>query len=913
MRRLIPLHSVYLLIWLLFLPLGVMAKDVYVSNSGSGDLSGVDEDNMLPFSQLKSVLSSHRADTGDDDDKELNVYFDGDTYHVPSGGFTFNSTAARTYELEVLFIPIDESSQVIFDGAANNVMKFVSTNGTSSSNSEKAMSVGIENVIIQNFASTSSGSNTGNTSLLYADSYTTISLTNVIVRNIQSYRNPLIVVNTGTFTVDNCILENITITDNNSYPIIGTPATSTSYRYCTFEISNTEIINCTTAGNGYLIGITSNYSNLYLDNVTVTGHTFHGINLTSDNGNSILKNVKINNIISSVPLITVGSSSHTLTLSECEFSGNTISSSNGALYVNNISSLTIESSFFSNNECTANAASFFNIRTGNPVTLNNSTFVNNKLTGSGGNQYLLYLESLNEILIYNNTFSGNTPLAGNDQNYGTIYVSSTGSNLTGGIINNTFYNNDSGNSSTAGTGGGIRIATNYAVQNNLLINSGYISGTTTNLAKTRRNIFEGAFYETGVTQTEIISNIESCIDPTLEIVEGKIIKVHPLPLMDGHNPVFKKGGTKNLIENGYGNLVTFDQRSRRRPDEISLGSWDLPNFGAIQRRYTIPYEEGMNFENEYLIDLAEYITTYPEDKHADNISYEIISQPGNGTVRLGTDKRYAYFTPHTEVDGTPSAGIVGATYDMIYRVYTYIGTTLFETLVTLKIAIVNVNLPLGIVDQSVVECYTDMETTEFIAEMKFETGRINQPSRFDGYTIPLVGDLNGDGKPEIVVLGIAERTSQSARRPADAYYLYIINGQTGEQIVKYSIPTFPIRGPYHNTPSFLALVDADRDGMGKIIIAYGDTKNSTYQKRIVCYEVNENTFDPDMKITDQGKLTEKWISDERYDAHAGGYINPGTRYNVTMSLVQVVDIDGDGQAEIIVYNKFIVLWMGHYW
>jgi len=349
-------------------------------------------------------------------------------------------------------------------------------------------------------------------------------------------------------------------------------------------------------------------------------------------------------------------------------------------------------------------------------------------------------------------------------------------------------------------------------------------------------------------------------------------------------------------------LLLFDQRGKKRPEQLSVGACDLAIFGVVDGRYSVLYDDNFPMQNSYQIDLANYITAYPEGKNADNISYEILTQPANGTIVLGGNNRYASFRPNVGDDGYPLPGVVGHTYDFIYRVSGSTGLVTYDAVVKVKITITNINLPLGIIDNTIIECFTDMGTVNFAPEWKFKTRDIEIRNRFDGFTIPLVGDLNGDGKPEIVAIGIEDYGGTAASLSATASYIYIINGQTGEVITKYPLPrTFSIRGPHHNSPSFMALVDSDRDGMAEIILAYGNA-GGNYGKRLVSYEVNENTFNQSIPTTDKSKLTEKWISNEPYDKYVGGNVG-SSYYNTAMPLPQIVDIDGDGNAEIVVYNK----------
>lgn len=881
----------FLFLTLLTLPSGLLARDYFISGAGSGTEDGSSMENALPFNRLASLLSGYVVDGNDEDTKTLNLFFAAGTYDVPASGFTFGSRA-NVSELSVLFAPVDEDAEVIFSGAANNAIRFLVTTAFTSATAEEAMQVSIEQVTIQDFSTTSTATN-GTTSLFTIGAYqTAVSLKKVTLENIRSGRHPVVLLggNSASFDATECTFRNISVAGGN-YPVFETQNT-----YSLITISQSTLENCTPSGTGYLFLISNNNSELTLSDVKIkkgTSSNLQGIFSLTGSGSTELKDVQVTDFTCDAPLISITSASHALSLTDVDFSNNTVTGgSAGVLHATNYQSLTIENSLFSHNIGTANGQSLFFLNTNNPSTIHNSTFENNQLIGNGTNQYIFRItaSSGNQVLLYNNTFSGNTPLAGSNSTYGSILITAS---TTGGIFNNTFYNND------AGSNGGIRIEAAQTVRNNLLVNSGAIvASSTSNAAKVRRNVYENMYYEDETT-TSPIQDISSYIQP-LAPVSGMKIKVHPLTSVSD-NPLLGKGGPLSDLGN-YSNLLIFDQRGRKRPEHISLGAWDLPVFGVIEGRYTVLYDNTKPMDPSYQIDLANYITGYPEGKNADNISYEILTQPANGNILLGSNGRYASFTPNMDNEGNPLPGVVGNPYEFTYRVYTSTGGMDYEATVRIKLTIININLPMGIIDQSIIECYTEMKQVNFAPEWKFRTRDINIGSRFDGFSIPLVGDLNGDGKPEIVALGIANYSGTAASLAGSATYIYILNGQTGEEIVKFPLPrTFTLRGPHHNSPSFMALVDSDRDGMVEIIMAYGDAGGS-YGQRLVSYEVNENTFNEKIPVSDKSKLTEKWISTEQYNKYDGGYVG-SNYYNVNMPLPQVVDIDGDGVPEVVVYNK----------
>lgn len=210
--------------------------------------------------------------------------------------------------------------------------------------------------------------------------------------------------------------------------------------------------------------------------------------------------------------------------------------------------------------------------------------------------------------------------------------------------------------------------------------------------------------------------------------------------------------------------------------------------------------------------------------------------------------------------------------------------------------------PLGFIDSTMVRCFSYMKPVSFSPRYKFLSQNSNGTAhRFYGFSIPLVGDLNGDGKPEIVGLGIRDNgaggPSQTIR------YIYILNGQTGKEIVRFTLPMeFYVGGlGYHGSPCQLALIDSDRNGKGEIILAFGYGANSEWNKRVVSWEVNDKTFDSNYSSTDNSKLTLKWKSSDRYDRYgSNGYINSAV---FGKPIPQVVDINSDGVPEVIVYNK----------
>ena len=194
------------------------------------------------------------------------------------------------------------------------------------------------------------------------------------------------------------------------------------------------------------------------------------------------------------------------------------------------------------------------------------------------------------------------------------------------------------------------------------------------------------------------------------------------------------------------------------------------------------------------------------------------------------------------------------------------------------------------------DCMEDMLPIRFGAKLKWKND--TEPDRLDGFSMPLVGDLNGDGKPEIIGLGILETGAGSGYELiATGRYIVVYNGQTGEKLLKFDLRSlggdygaenqFRIRyEPRHNSPSKLAMADMDGDGLTEIVVTETGSNGRVYVLKPV--------------YTD-GVLTSFVKTGDASVSHKAPLTTTFNDYGAPMPYI--ADLNGDGTAEVIVHNK----------
>jgi uncharacterized repeat protein (TIGR02543 family) len=270
----------------------------------------------------------------------------------------------------------------------------------------------------------------------------------------------------------------------------------------------------------------------------------------------------------------------------------------------------------------------------------------------------------------------------------------------------------------------------------------------------------------------------------------------------------------------------------------------------------------------------------------DTYSWQLLDQAGAyGT--LTRDGDVLLFTPNASCRNTA--------FDIRYELS---GGGTSDT-ARVHIIVTQYNNPVNVIYPDL-ECVTPMPSDiNFSPELKYIGKSVSKDydntDRLDGFSMPLVGDLNGDGKPEIVAMGISNRSGLDATGDK----IIILNGQTGQEIYRYKLSnlggTYVLRSePRHNSVSKLAIADLDRNGTGDIIVTETGTNG-----RVSCLEpVYNSTGD----ITGMTKKWTGWTGDiSTIASYKAPLTNSESVYGAPVPYIS--DLNGDGTPEVIVYNK----------
>ena len=162
------------------------------------------------------------------------------------------------------------------------------------------------------------------------------------------------------------------------------------------------------------------------------------------------------------------------------------------------------------------------------------------------------------------------------------------------------------------------------------------------------------------------------------------------------------------------------------------------------------------------------------------------------------------------------------------------------------------------------DCTTEVESMDWGVVNSWSSGTI-----VSNLNIPLVGDLDGDGHPEVLCFSLSGQSSYSGQGNINSQAL-VFDGVTHQQ--KASI----------NLPSPVSAYDA---------AAYGLVRTSDNKGLIVfaCYDNKLRAYD----ITASNPSTPYWVSDVDYGSGNNDYA-----VNVSFA-----DFNGDGHPEVYVRNK----------
>ncbi|MDR1200376.1 MAG: VCBS repeat-containing protein, partial [Tannerellaceae bacterium] len=890
MKTLIPIRTAFLLV-LMFGAIQAGAKDVYIrpgiATGSSPTVANSTETDPAPFSELRAYLLAYDAST----DNKLNVYFQNggeqNKYNVTdisttaSDRFlTFNATPGAVNELEVTFLPITPSGGgakgVIFDGDGTTITRFIQLTGDASN----PMSLSIEDVRIEYFKSNANNSS-GSSSLFTIAEGSTLTLDDVVIDQIESNQLSFAYQPSGSsFAIKNSTLSNMSIGGNLTNSVISS-AGVLSFENCTLDTWITQ---------GSIILGTS------------------GCNL-SLNG-CIIKNFIINSGMQVKSIIELPLSTN-LEVTNCEFTNNSFFSlitslSKGGYIVNTGGQMLMSQNTFTANTATGRG-SFIRI-TGGVSEICFNSFYDNTIANGG----LLDLADGTPVM-YNNTLSGNN--TSNNTNPSIIM-----GGVNARLINNTIYN--SGNVSISNAS--CRVINNIVTGNGATI-TGMVDATTC-----LRNISGGIYYPTGITgggediTTDFNLQFNIALTGT-SAGNGKavheLINVH---LSDATHAILKRGGTLSDLTGVLTDVsvLAVDQKGMERPNEISIGTIDLHNYIVTNRNIVVTFDSRYTASKTpapITLDIVDYILTYPENITGaeTSVAYSTTTLPNGILSPLPGTK--VTFTPKI-TGGNYTGGSEPAAFD--FTVSANDGSLSYTKTGSITITVVDIglgSLP-GLIEPGdfPLTCYDYMGTVTFTSSYRFITSYtgstpptgIQPPAlnpsaqRMYGFSIPLVGDLDGDGYPEII--GTGKRDGSTS---LDPYYnfLHIYNGQTGKLISR--LPFDLLEGKreanrnsgYHSSPSIIALVDSDRDGKIEVIAAFPGTSTTSsgsgtfpYLNKLVSYVLTP--------VKSNGVTTSYTMAlNPRWSGAQPQYNTGATSFQ--KAIPQIVDIDGDGDAEVVVYNK----------
>jgi hypothetical protein len=263
----------------------------------------------------------------------------------------------------------------------------------------------------------------------------------------------------------------------------------------------------------------------------------------------------------------------------------------------------------------------------------------------------------------------------------------------------------------------------------------------------------------------------------------------------------------------------------------------------------------------------------------------------------------------------PSKSCRNTSFDLQYKLV----NGGYESTADIHIIVSEYNNPVNVL-YSDVKCIEEMPAgVTFRVHEKFKNTDIN----LDGFSMPLVGDINGNGKPDIIALGLGRFGDHTVGNALGgrAWYVHIFDGQTGQRIWSVNFGTEPSSGaltnvtslghtgitssrdedtdqfqlrydPRHNSPGHLAIADLDNDGLGEIVVVECGNLGRIYALKPV--------VDTTRKITG---FTVLW------NGHNNGtpfsYKSPvnGNHKHFGSGVPYITNLNGDDIPEVIVYNK----------
>ncbi|MDR0844449.1 MAG: right-handed parallel beta-helix repeat-containing protein [Tannerella sp.] len=530
---------------------------------------------------------------------------------------------------------------------------------------------------------------------------------------------------------------------------------------------------------------------------------------------------------------------------------------------------------------------------------NGNSVYNNTFTS-----YLIDLNNYYMATIINNTFAKNT-LTHGTQTTRSIHIDAHRTR----IVNNILYNSGSlyfeyPNSTTTWMYNNIVVTTeNSAIsgtvpqnvrnhmRRNILGDSQGIYYCPADITRSAANLISSTTYS-----ASIASDLTTDPDPGKQVLE----------ILDVNNPqhiILGRGGPLAYLYGETGlpeGSMAVDQRENGRPlSAISLGPVDFAKEFAVDAdriHVTVNSNTSVTpvipLPQTVTVDLADYVTVYPYGATPATTAFKLLNADGveetsltllNGTLSLSG----SLLTFSTNLYYGDLSVLTGTSF-FKFRVR-WNG---FSSDVAMSAQVTDYASPPGYIFPGSNCEIARMGEVKFTPGRRFLTRDISGSSQVEIYTIPLVGDLNGDGYPEIVSVGRRLNNNGSGLRMNS---VIITNGQTGQQISQLYLPgansgssNYTCNG-YHGSASPFALIDSDRDGVVELIVAFPSSGGSSaYRYRLASFNL--------VPVVSNGittyELKERWLSQP--------YASSTTFDKPTP---QVCDLDGDGKPEILIYNQ----------